>query len=307
MASRNRSSGVVVALAGLVIASWLLFSHRRSDDADRKSTVVSTASKTSDGNDRVPPSNIAASTVGPPSGFVERTIPLTLENARNLLPLVESTDGRDDAASLGARAQALDECQFVAVARNSFGNFETNDPALVDEYGEKLPIVRRYVKTYLGRCVDLAQARGARGAEVHAALEAAADAGNLWAKARLFSHNWRDLPSDDFDAMVSSLLAARDPDALAAMAEMMVRPHPDSRYSELSGSALDNWAWMLAACDLGKRCGADDALMRSMCIFGGMCGTFADLRQFLQDSMPDDIATIERQEQAILAATASGR
>lgn len=150
--------------------------------------------------------------------------------------------------------------------------------------------------------VWILSARGARGAEVNAAIHAAAAAGNPWARARLFAADWRNLPPADFDSELTSLLASREPEALGVVADVMARPHPDSRIGNVSGSDVDTWAWMLAACDLGKRCGANDALMRNLCPFGGLCGANVDFRQFLRESMkaPAGMDAIERQEQMIL-------
>jgi hypothetical protein len=314
MKSSNKKFSVVLGLTVAMLLCGVLFfrgSVRHPSSSNATADADAVRRERADGGSV----GTAASTSAlDPVDLPSRRIPLTFENARNLLQLMKETDGKRDPVSLGARARALEECWTFTISPNLHSELETADES---QYDGKLPIVKKYANTHRERCVDLAQARGPRGRDVDQALRDAADAGNLWAKATLLDRSLvqaefpdsprdpRATPSDEIEAELESLVASHDPEVFAALAGLMSRLHPDSPFANLSGSQLHYYAWLLASCDLGKRCGADDALMRSMCLFGGICSMASDLRGFLREMLaPEDMVHVEQLEQLILSTTA---
>ena len=226
------------------------------------------------------------------------------EQSRNLLALVQSAEGKNDVNSLTLRARAFNECRILTVSPNFFGGLDATGEQV---YGERLPIVKQYVQDYLGRCGDLAQVNKPRAADAKAALQEAAAAGSLWAKATLFNTESREMSQSERDSRLAEILSSHDGEAIGAIADTMARPLGESQYSDLAGDPLHGYAWQLVSCDFGRDCTAAGALMRQACIFGGMCGTASNWRDYLQQSVltAQEFVQVEQIEQTIRLATQS--
>lgn len=286
----------VLLLAAIV---WAVFFRHADEVPVQTMTPVAKVIPRPDavGNAEAEPATPPLKAISPSS----RPAAVNYEHSDNLQAVIRATEGKSDAASLGLRARALQECEPLAASPDHFAKIDTDGPA---RYGENFPIVKRQVETYLKRCGDLAQVMEAGSMDVKAAIEEAAKAGNLWAKAVTFPRSSQARPSSEVDGQLKSFLASRDPDAIDALAADMTRQRTDSNFSDLAGSPLSTYAWQLVSCELGRDCSASGQLMREACIFGGKCGTAADFHALLKDSVltADELSRVESVEQAILDA-----
>ncbi|MEP6606374.1 MAG: hypothetical protein ABJA60_09715, partial [Nitrosospira sp.] len=217
----------------------------------------------------------------------------------------QAADGKTDRVSLELRARALQECRTLGAKPNEFDDLDTKGPAI---YGDKLPIVKSFVATYIKRCGDLARMGKADAAQTDAAIDEAAKAGSTWAKAVLFPKQSVVMPALTADAEFGKLLASRDPAALGVIAEQMEHQRTDSKFSDLAGSPLATYAWQLASCEFGSDCTSSGQLMRDACLFDGLCGTAADFHALLKDSVlsADELERVEIVEQSILETIRTG-
>lgn len=293
---------LVGALLVAVVVAIALFRHA-DDDAQAPSgaaapKAIADAAST---NHSMPATNTTTSAAPPPATQPAAT---SYERADNLLAIAQANAGKLDAAALGLRARALQECRALADTPDYFANIDIEGPKL---HGDKFPIVRHLVDTYLQRCSDLAHIASA--AETQAAIEDAAKAGNTWAQATLLPQQSRGLPSAEVDARLQHILASRDADAIDALAADMTHQRTVSLYSDLAGSPLATYAWQLASCDLGRDCSANGQLMREACLFGGKCGSATDFRTLLKDSVlsEDELNRVELVKQAILDTVRTGK
>jgi hypothetical protein len=206
----------------------------------------------------------------------------TFERATNLFNLLDAADEKTDVGSITLRARVFEECRLLAVSPDFFSSLDANGE---EAYGTKLPIVREYAARYLARCGDVAQFRKITTQDTARAIHAAADAGSPWARAMLLTQKARGMDNAEFDSTLGEIMGSRDADAIGALADGMVRPRAESKYSDLSGTPLHVYAWQLASCDMGRDCSTNGVLMRQTCIFGGVCGTAATYRDFLQQSI----------------------
>ncbi len=117
----------------------------------------------------------------------------------------------------------------------------------------------------------------------------AAEAGSLAAEAALLAmgaplHDDMDYRRD----LVGRVQASRDPEAFVALAPAMgVAASGDVALADtVSGTQASEFAWQLAACDLGLDCSADGALMTQYCANGGVCARDArqDFSSFVRDA-----------------------
>jgi hypothetical protein len=288
------------ALLVVAIGWATLFRHVEDDQKPRAAAAASTGSSNA-GVASNKAAAVASATRAPSAA--SRAAAVTYEHSDNLLAIAQAGEGKSDPASLGLRARALQECQALADTPDYFAKFDTDGPAL---YGDKFPIVRRQVDTYLKRCGALANA--AKAAETKAAIEEAAKAGNVWADAMMFPQESRARPSAEVDAHLQNILASHDPYAIGALADEMAGQLTDSRFSDLAGSPLSGYAWLLASCELGRDCTSNGQLMREACIFAGLCGAATDFHALLKDSVlsADELSRVESVEQSILDTIRTG-
>ncbi|MEO5626506.1 MAG: hypothetical protein ABIQ70_10910 [Dokdonella sp.] len=288
-----------VALVALV--SWLFYFRSASGDrpAQPASSPVEGATNP---NDAVKSIDESARNLGAGSS-PSRAV--SYEHADNLLAIVQAGEGKTDRVSLELRARALHECRTLGATPNEFDNLETKGPAL---YGDKLPTAKSFVATYLKRCGDLARMGKADSAQTDAAIDEAAKAGSVWAKAVLFPKESVVIPGLTADANFGKLLASRDAAAIGVIAEQMERQRTDSKFSDLAGSPLATYAWQLASCEFGRDCTLSGQLMRDACLFDGLCGTAADFHALLKDSVlsADELERVEIVERSVVEAIRTG-
>jgi hypothetical protein len=288
-------------LVAVIVAVTLL--RHTSGDVQTPSGTTTPKAPASDAamNNAMPAAAVPTTAMPAPAAHPAA---ISYERADNLLAIAQSNAGKSDAAALGLRARALQECRALADTPDYFANIDIEGPKL---HGDKFPIVRHLVDTYLQRCSDLAHIASA--AETQAAIEDAAKAGNTWAQATLLPQQSRGLPSAEVDARLQHILASRDADAIDALAADMTNQRTVSAYSDLAGSPLATYAWQLASCDLGRDCTANGQLMREACLFGGQCGSATDFRTLLKDSVlsEDELNRVELVKQAILDTIRTGK
>lgn len=117
----------------------------------------------------------------------------------------------------------------------------------------------------------------------------AAQAGSLAAEAALLAMG---APlQDDMDYrrdLVERVHASRDPEAFVALSPAMgVAASGDVALADtVAGTQTSEFAWLLAACDLGLDCSANGALMTEYCANGGVCARDArqDFSAFVRDA-----------------------
>lgn len=102
----------------------------------------------------------------------------------------------------------------------------------------------------------------------------AATGGDVAAQVRLRVASMNPLTGEELGPLADASLAARDPEAMMEMSNLMSRPVegevPD-RYKAVSGNSLAGAAWGIAACRTGAACGNGSIMMDSVCINTGKC------------------------------------
>ncbi|MEO7323949.1 MAG: hypothetical protein ABIW82_03895 [Dokdonella sp.] len=291
-------------VAGVVLVAllaWLFYFGPVSGDRPAQSPAAAVADVTnSHAALKRAAESAPATSVVPPSAHAS-----SYEHADNLLALVQAAEGKTDRVSLELRARALHECRTLVATPTEFDDLDTKGPAI---YGDALPTVKALVATYLKRCGDLARMGKADPAQTAVAIDEAAKAGSIWAKAVLFPKESVAIPGLTADANFGKLLASRDPAALGVIAGQMEHQRTDSKFSDLAGSPLATYAWQLASCEFGRDCTSSGQLMRDACLFDGLCGTAADFHALLKDSVlsADELERVEIVERSILEAIRTG-
>lgn len=119
--------------------------------------------------------------------------------------------------------------------------------------------------------------------------------------------NARELGAAERDRLVGLVLASLDPEALLSLAKVAQvnavalfegKPVPGSRLGEY------NLAWELAACDLGRECGAQSDFVLDLCAHQGFCGSASleeSYRRLVADG-PADWNEVQRFRAGIVAA-----
>lgn len=82
----------------------------------------------------------------------------------------------------------------------------------------------------------------------------------------------RGVGASEINVLADEALVSADPDALKELANLMGRTQLPGKFSDLSGSDLDSYAWTIAACHLGKRCERNSVLLDDYCLSVGECG-----------------------------------
>lgn len=258
----------VACAAGL---AWISYGGHASSNHARR-TRATDLRNDSDRNLQLsdPPSASAISRAAGPSTPRER-----FEQSRDLFALVQglraAADG-GDAAAQTLIADAYLECIGVAL-----------DPAYrnpgVAPAEEGHPQLKRYVGSLLAihreRCGRL-ESQDVGGLQAIRTLYAnAAKNGSSKALAMQLMYN-PDLdavPDAELAADVEQIKNSGDPDAIGALSNLM-GSRAESRdvvFGTPSGTEMDEYAWLLAACEMGMECGPDSAVVRGYCLNGGIC------------------------------------
>jgi hypothetical protein len=79
------------------------------------------------------------------------------------------------------------------------------------------------------------------------------------------------LDESEVSALAQEVIASKEPDAFIEFASSANRIRLTGALAELTGSDLDSYAWIAAACRLGKRCDSQSVLMENYCLSLGTC------------------------------------
>lgn len=123
-----------------------------------------------------------------------------------------------------------------------------------------------------------------------AMTQQAAAQGNLAAQAQLLAAPLLSgkAPDSALAALAKQALATRDPEAMAALAPLMGQASA-GRVDALDGlpvgTMLDEAAWNIAACRLGRDCGSQSRAVAEMCMYGGVNCSMRSVEDFYRLEM----------------------
>lgn len=267
---------IVVALLAIGSGGYSLWRMRREPALPPASTdkgVVRNADPADrDGSDA---STQAASSVTAKAGTKTSSLRQRFEQSRDLFALVQEAKAAADGGDPTAKtviADAMYECIDVILPPNS----RHGGVYLVEKQHPEL-------KGYVDALLAVDQARCGRFTKsdigsLNAVLDeyaSAAKAGSAKAMAMHLTYsNLAAIPDQELAGDIQTIVSSGDPDAIGALSNLMGLRAEDraSVFGSQSGSAMHQYAWQLAACQMGMNCGPGSALLRGYCLNGGMCG-----------------------------------
>jgi hypothetical protein len=88
-----------------------------------------------------------------------------------------------------------------------------------------------------------------------------------------YNANLDDMSDAELAADIQQIKSSGDPNAIGALAKLMGSRAEDREavFGTPSGSALAQYAWQLAACQMGMDCGPGSPIVRGYCLNGGVC------------------------------------
>ena len=93
------------------------------------------------------------------------------------------------------------------------------------------------------------------------------------AKKLAYNTNLDDMSDAELAADVQQIKNSGDPNAIGALANLMGQRAEDREavFGAPSGYPLAQYAWQLAACQMGMDCGPGSPIVRGYCLNGGIC------------------------------------
>jgi hypothetical protein len=317
----KRAVVVLLVLIAIVAGIWYLrkpgelpaATQARDERDSRVQPVLSKTAAAKAGNQEPPSStdNGRSGTRALPPGVAPLAVsPLTqaFESSNNLAQLVRDVAARaaaGDAQAARVIAQALDECAPLSI--------RTDGGEGLSKFPETMPASRKaaalaHIARYRERCAELASGEKMTATRLREAFHVAAQGNDLVDQARRLVESSSTISESEVKDTLRRIVAARDGQAIAAMADAMGE-NPDDRelFGPYSGSDISVMAWTLVACDLGMPCGPTSALTRQACVAYGNCipGDYREVIRFFRLS-PWYFELAVDQEKKILQAIANG-
>jgi len=233
---------------------------------------------------RIPPRAAAVRTPAP-----ARPLPQAFEAAEDLFAFRQQLRPMADRGDAEARWMLSRVDEYCAPFARDPAGF-ARDSALIGamqlDAARALGAARSRIGTRCGRFVP---ADAPTFVQLVERRRDAAEAGSLAAEAALLAMG---APlSEDMDyrrGLVERVQVSRDPEAFAALSPAMgVSASGDVALADtVAGTQASEFAWQLAACDLGLDCSAGGALMTQYCANGGICARDArqDFSTFVRDA-----------------------
>ena len=111
------------------------------------------------------------------------------------------------------------------------------------------------------------------------------------------------MPNAALAADVQRIIASQDPDAIGALSNLMGGRAEDrsAAFGPVSGTETQQYAWLMAACQMGMDCGPGSSLLRQYCLNAGVCG-YTSIDQVISNNYltPTDYRTAVAQSQQII-------
>lgn len=226
------------------------------------------------------------------------------EQSRDLFALVQDLRAAADSGDIQAKtiiADALYECIAVTQVPGS-GYIGALDAE------QKHPELKNYVEGLIAidkqRCGRFVKQDIGGPSKVIALYTIAADNGSAKAMAMKLTYVDIDhMPDAKLAADIRQITESRDPDAIGALSNLMGlrAENRQSVFGDISGHETQQYAWLLAACDMGMNCGSDSRLLRQYCLNAGVCG-FRSIDQVISSSYltPADYHTAVAQSHEIV-------
>lgn len=265
---------LVVTVGGLAIYR---LENRASDEEGKAESVESATNRPSQ------PARVDAAGLGPSGSPAAVTVNTDYqsrfdasEDLRALVGQLQAASAGGDGTATRLIGKAYEECFIVAL--NGLASFQRDQEQRLKleadqqaREGTALAFARvaQRCAGFNGDVLKLKQ--------VEAMRDKAASQGNLAAMAEQFRHRMvaggAAYGAKEQADLARRILASKDPEAVAAMAELM-GDVAASRTSDLApfpaGSTRAEAAWQLAACDLGRNCGAQGSYLSSVCVSVGL-------------------------------------
>jgi hypothetical protein len=284
-----RKKILVLVVVGLIALGAYFFSNRSLSAVSTVAAKVAPASN-DDANNNASPESLSTAKVsaGTPTAKRALTPRARFEQSRDLFDLVQELRGAADSGDVEAKtiiADSLYEC--VSMAQSPDSRYMGAQQA-----EKKSPELKGYVdgliatdKQRCGRFVK-ADIGGANAQSIVSMYANAADSGSAKALAMELQYsNIDSMPDATLAADIQRIIASGDPDAIGALSNLMGGRAEDrpAAFGPMSGQEIQQYAWLLAACQMGMNCGPDSSLVREYCLNAGSCG-FTSIDQIVSSN-----------------------
>ncbi len=227
------------------------------------------------------------------------------EQSRDLYGLVQElkATGSGDPETETIIADALYEC--VAIAQPAGTSYMGAQQA-EKQHPELKTYVEGLIATDKQRCgrfvkSDIGNADAKSIVRMYA--KAASDGSAKAMAIQLQYSNIDAMPDAALAADVQRIIASRDPDAIGALSNLMGGRAEDrsAAFGPMSGNETQQYAWLMAACQMGMNCGPGSSLLRQYCLNAGVCG-YTSINQVIASNYltPADYHTAVQQAQQIV-------
>lgn len=276
---RNKMSKktLVLVVFGLLAVGTYFFWSRSHSAAPAVAAGIESAQSNAN-NSELPGGRIAAKrSTGTPASTRASTPRARFEQSRDLFGLVQDLRSAADSGDVEARtiiADSLYECVSIAQPPD-------NRYVGAQQAEKERPELKGYVEGLMAtdkqRCGRFVKADigGANAKSIVAMYAKAATDGGAKALAMTLQYsNIDSMPDAALASQIQRIEASRDPDAIGALSNLMGGRAEDrpAAFGSMSGHEIQQYAWLLAACQMGMNCGPDSSLLRQYCLNAGNCG-----------------------------------
>ncbi|MBS0463072.1 MAG: hypothetical protein JSS41_11445 [Proteobacteria bacterium] len=232
------------------------------------------------------------------------------EQSRDLFALVQELKPIADAGDATAKtliADAYLECYGVMLdpaSRNMGAKLALQKNPSLDAY------INELLANQQARCGRFVKSDIGGMSNIMSMYSKAAGSGNAEASAmKLTYSNIDSIPEEELGKAVANILNSGDPDAIAALSGLMglrAENHAQA-FGASSGTIVQQYSWLLAACQMGANCGSNSQMVVGYCLHGGLCGA-SSVQQVISQWLlsPADYQTAQANSHQIVANLTRG-
>ncbi|WP_368564169.1 hypothetical protein [Pseudoxanthomonas sp. UTMC 1351] len=286
------SKSLLLTLTGVAVAVASLAWYSGSRDTASSAVVIDAADQAAPSRDVSPAQAAAAASLrAAKSAAAGRALSarVEFEHANDLYAYARSLAGREragDPEALWLVSRVHEYCMGYAMNPAGYAGDTRAMAELRFPNTAALVTARERVSR---RCARFLPSDNLSPRFIVARRKEAAEAGSVAAEASLLAMGTPLSDSGDYKKdLVQRVLISRDPEAYVAISPAMgIAASEDvDSFGDVSGTALTELAWVVAACQLGQECGPDSTLMTTYCANGGICSrnSSQDFNAFVLDA-----------------------